>query len=184
LPPLHGLDSGRRQHRRSCTCPRDGPKARRRGPFGHSIRFIRLCLALRCPETLKREFVSPSRVPSPSGRRLGLPGGQAPPAPGSTPPPEPPLLATADRTTAASHARDRRPEPPLRATRVSPARDRIRPYARPEPPLRTTGAFLLGCAPARPLDFVFRAQMCISGQFCISGLYYFRATRLKPDMFN
>jgi hypothetical protein len=34
------------------------------------------------------------------------------------------------------------------------------------------------------LGFVFWAQMCISGQFCISGLYYFRAARLKPDTFS
>jgi hypothetical protein len=148
------------------------------------------CLALpRNPKTRVRLSVScpvPVRSPSRPPRRPGAPQLQAPRLHRKRPcaRPESPLLATADRTTEASHARDRRPEPPLRATRASPARDRIRPYARPEPPLRTTGAFLRGCAPARPLDFVFRAQMCISGQFCISGLYYFRATRLKPDTFN
>jgi hypothetical protein len=31
---------------------------------------------------------------------------------------------------------------------------------------------------------VYLAQMCISGQICISGLYYFRAARLKADTFR
>jgi hypothetical protein len=177
LPPLHGLDSGRRQHRRSCTCPRDGPKARRRGPFGHSIRFIRLCLALRCPETLKRESVSPSRVPSPSGRRLGLPGGQAPPSsrlhastgsapardqsrPCSRPPtglPKLPMRATADRSHPCA-----RPEPPLRATGSAPTRDRSRPCARPEPscaaaPLRDRSILFFGPKCVFRANFVFQA---------------------------
>jgi hypothetical protein len=174
LPPLHGLDSGRRQHRRSCTCPRDGPKARRRGPFGHSIRFIRLCLALRCPETLKREFVSPSRVPSPSGRRLGLPGGQAPPS------------SRLHASTGTAPARDRRPDyrsfpcarPP---TGAAPARDQSLPCARPDPPLRATGA-----APAHDRSLPARLRPCATARFCFSGpnVYFGPILYFRPLLFS
>jgi hypothetical protein len=72
-------------------------------------------------------------------------------------------------------ARDRRPETGAAAAR-----------ARPEPARAPASArfCILGSIMYSELNFIFRAQICISGHFCILGLYYFRAARLKADTFS
>jgi hypothetical protein len=91
-----------------------------------------------------------------------------------------------------SRPRSRRPAPlpPYPAGRRHSAQ-RSRPPRQPraaEPSIATAPS-QLGVSgevlppPAQPRR-VFWAQMCISGQFCIPGLNYFRAARLKPGTFS
>jgi hypothetical protein len=131
------------------------------------------CLALpRNPKT-RVHLISPSRVPSPFGRRLGLP---APRRPGALPAP----ARLHDQAAVSAPARDRRPDyrsrpcarPPTGAT---PARDRSIPYARPEPPLRATADRSCPCARLEPPCASASARFCFSGPNVYFGpILYFR----------
>jgi hypothetical protein len=91
---------------------------------------IRLSIyVLPCPETLKHESVSPSRVPSPSDRCLRLSASQDPSG----------QAAPSSRLHTSTAPARPRPEEPLHGYAPARAAERDRSL---EPPLR-------GCAPAR-----------------------------------
>jgi hypothetical protein len=74
---------------------------------------------------------------------------------------------------------------PCSAARLRPAGLLLRAPARDGESARRA---LRGCAACvlrlRPSCCLLVYQMCISGQICNSGLYYFRAARLKPSKFS
>jgi hypothetical protein len=148
----------------------------------------------KCQET---ETLRPYSCDRPAAAVFPVSCGQPTPIPIPTPISKaasqaPARPATADRSTtgecgsARAAERDRRP--PTGAA-ASPAR------ALPQPPLRPASLRPCGLREryrSRPCPHelqhsskcVFSGQMCISGHFCISALYYFRAARLKHDTFS
>jgi hypothetical protein len=184
---------------RQRTCP--WRMGLRRGPFPFSFRscHCRLALLPRNPKTPSPLAPVPcGRVPSPSVCRLSLPGGQEAPSSSVTATGAAPAACAAAPLRPCASATVTRAAPAPLLGGVAPAllldgaasaplldeRDRSRPCSAAR--LRPAG--LPSRAPARPSYWstkcVFRAQMCISGQICISGLYYFRAARLKASTFS
>jgi hypothetical protein len=198
--PLTGTKRPKIISRSHSPCPRTGRQ--RRGPF------IRLCLAPSRPESRNPkslESVSVSPCPA-GGRRLSLPSPSLPVGElQATRRPERQSPATPARCAVCAPAPCTctgtvRPCRGAAPARCAPTPARLHATEPTQPPLRGARGRRpeTGAAPARlrerdrslraplysGLDIVFRDQMCISGHFCISGLYYFRVARLKLGTFS
>jgi hypothetical protein len=182
---------------RQRTCPRR--MGLRRGPFPRNPKMSSPLAPVPC-----------GRVPSPSSHRLSLPGGQEAPsssATGAAPArlrpcvlararrsPEPPLRPCSaespllDRAASAPLLGERDWSRPCSAARLHPYTACALPACPHELQRETARVRDAPCAACvlrlRPSCCLLVYQMCISSQICISGLYYFRTARLKPNTFS